>query len=194
MLHYIERMKNYMRVLLQCLMVLGLFACTPGKRTRPQEISYFQHQVMYQGETLGLISRWYTGRTENWHLILDHNPQINAHRIRSGDIIRIPESLISRTDPLPQSYVARAYKEKASDGAQQTDSAASPSASGTLAESAAQGQDPSISKRMEDLGPPEKTLPEAGLTASPDNQGATEGSSAPSGQSRDELLNELLTE
>ena len=106
-----------MRKIILLLAFAGLFttACSskeevvvPERVVYVEEVSrpsYMQHEVKYSGETLGLIARWYTGRTDNWKRIADVNSSIKPQRISIGDIILIPMEIVSQSDPLPKKAV-----------------------------------------------------------------------------------------
>jgi len=91
------------------LVVLGFFfgACSPQKHTPPP---MYTHTVSVPGETLGLISDWYTGSAQNWRAIAAQNPGLNPNRLRMGDQVYIPESMTRRTDPLTRKYVESATR------------------------------------------------------------------------------------
>ena len=73
----------------------------PG--TAQHDKTYLTHTVKYSGETLGSISSWYTGNSNNWKTIQSHNKGLNVNRIRVGNKIYIPRALVRRTQPLPES-------------------------------------------------------------------------------------------
>ncbi len=68
---------------------------------------YFHHRVRWAGESLSLISRWYTGSTRNWRKLADANPAMRPNRIRTGDIILIPPGLLKTRKPMPRKVAAR---------------------------------------------------------------------------------------
>ncbi len=76
------------------------------KETKPQEV-FFMHTVKWSGETLSIISLWYTGDPKNWKTIAQANPEINPSRIFGGLEILIPEKLMKKHDPLPKAFVDR---------------------------------------------------------------------------------------
>lgn len=72
------------------------------------EIPALSHTVKYQGETLTLISLWYTGSTENWRMIEAANPDLNPLQLRTGDVVSVPPDLLVRTEEMPKKFVQRA--------------------------------------------------------------------------------------
>ncbi len=84
-------------------------ACSSSKPKRigepgpKKDIPVIYHQVRYAGETIALISRWYTGDAKNWHSLAEVNPDIDVNRIFLDDVIRIPKALTVRTDSYNQS-------------------------------------------------------------------------------------------
>ncbi len=81
----------------------------------PPEPVYIEHVVRWKGETLSLISKWYTGKFSNWKIIAEANPDLNPKRMRSGNIIRIPKELARTQEPMPKSFVDKFYKKKESE-------------------------------------------------------------------------------
>jgi hypothetical protein len=64
------------------------------------EPKYFTHTVRSAGETLFAIARWYTDSGDNWVRIAQANPDIEAQRIHIGDVIRIPEEMVTTRRPM----------------------------------------------------------------------------------------------
>jgi hypothetical protein len=62
--------------------------------------------VRYQGETLSLIAKWYTGDVENWRALTKVNPQIDPDRIIIGAKIRIPRKLLNTRQRMPYNFIA----------------------------------------------------------------------------------------
>ena len=97
-------------------------AYTPGKvRIAPPEIAGqitqvptvskpFIHTVKHKGETLSLISKWYTGSIDNWKEIHSLNPEIIITKMRIGATIMIPDNKLKRTTPLMKEYVTSGGK------------------------------------------------------------------------------------
>jgi nucleoid-associated protein YgaU len=69
--------------------------------------TYYKHKITWSGETLSLISKWYTGRYTNWKKIANHNPEINPKRIKVGQTIYIPDKMLRTHEALPQKFVAQ---------------------------------------------------------------------------------------
>jgi len=173
-------------ILLSVIIIFGA-ACAGrgGARVQPRQPDYFEHTVMYPGETLGLIARWYTGSTANWEYILDHNLQLDPRRIRLGDIILIPRDMMTREDPLPRRAVSGGEAPAAAQGAP-----------APMAGSGAVAQPPS-------MGSPAEAAPAAPAVEPPAPSPTGAGSAAASGEAppagermktREELLEELLAE
>ena len=80
---------------------------------------YYKHTVHWPGESLSLIASWYTGTHKNWRKLAKVNPRLNPNRIKGGNVIRIPRSMLKTRVPLPQKVAAKytsdyfAYKVKA---------------------------------------------------------------------------------
>ncbi len=67
----------------------------------------FRHTVLWPGESMSLIARWYTGSFKNWRKLAKANPAINPNRIKKGDVVVIPPDLLTTREPLPQKVAAR---------------------------------------------------------------------------------------
>jgi len=63
------------------------------------------HRVRYKGETLAVISLWYTGKLDNWRLIAKANPDLNFDRIEIGQQFFIPTELLKQSAPLTEANV-----------------------------------------------------------------------------------------
>lgn len=77
---------------------------TKRRKTSPKPAGYY-HKVMYSGETLSLIAKWYTGEFENWRALTKVNPKLDPDRIIVGDKILIPHKLLHTHKPMPRSFV-----------------------------------------------------------------------------------------
>lgn len=106
---------NFIFWTITCLFCLS---CAPDRKEElPQEPLgsvpvIFEHQVRYSGETLVRIANWYTGKSKNWKLVADANPDLNPKRMKIGSKIIIPQELLIRKDPLPKSAIVRAKASK----------------------------------------------------------------------------------
>lgn len=69
--------------------------------------AYYSHKICWSGETLSLISKWYTGNYTNWKKIVTHNPEIDPKRIKIGQIIYIPTNMLNTRQALPQKVAAK---------------------------------------------------------------------------------------
>lgn len=83
-----------------CCMLGGSSSSAPEREL--QRSSYLEHRVKYPGETLGLISKWYTGNLANWQVITRHNPQLEVNRMQLGSTVLIPSDLVVNNSPLPK--------------------------------------------------------------------------------------------
>jgi|GEM_PF-2031237 len=91
---------------------LNTIGCVPTNREpeipQPPVVEHQQnlsHTITYRGETLAVIAKWYTGTSDNWKEIKKANPNLNPNRMNLGDVILIPERLVTRRSPLPRSAV-----------------------------------------------------------------------------------------
>ena len=73
----------------------------------PPAADHFTHEIKWAGENLILIARWYTGDGNNWLRLVDANPSIDPRRIKIGDSILIPVSLLKTREPMPISVISR---------------------------------------------------------------------------------------
>lgn len=64
------------------------------------------HRVQWQGETLAIIAKWYTGRLKNWQALAKANPKLRPNRILIGNKIHIPEDLLNTRKPMPKEFLA----------------------------------------------------------------------------------------
>ena len=75
-------------------------------KVAPEEKTYYVHTVKWQGESLSIISAWYTGKIENWKVLASANPNLDPNRIFPGDKISIPEDLLKTRKPMPEGFVS----------------------------------------------------------------------------------------
>lgn len=93
----------------------------PRNYSRGDPKNYYTHKVRWPGESLSLISSWYTGSSKNWRKLARLNPRLDPNRIKGGDVVRIPSGLLKTHVSLPQKVAAKytsdyfAYKVKKDD-------------------------------------------------------------------------------
>ena len=80
-------------------------APAPAPRENNNRQADIEHRVQYSGETLQVISAWYTGRGSNWQLIRAANPGLRPERINMGKTIVIPGNLVVERRPMPQNFL-----------------------------------------------------------------------------------------
>jgi hypothetical protein len=77
----------------------------------PQKIQ-FVHTVKYSGETLSIISKWYTGDVNNWKILANANSHIDYNKMVAGDKIFIPDNLLKTREPLTKEFIDSFYKKE----------------------------------------------------------------------------------
>ncbi len=75
---------------------------------KPRE-THIAHTVKWSGETLSIISLWYTGNQGNWKAIAQTNANLDPNRIYVGNEILIPVGLLKTQNSLPKEFVDRFY-------------------------------------------------------------------------------------
>jgi hypothetical protein len=100
------------RLVLLCALVL-LVGCAKEPVPPPAPLApppppapdpFFVYRVEHDGETLGDIARWYTGKYGNWQILTKPvNPDLTqcCAKLEVGREVKIPRHLIVRTDPMP---------------------------------------------------------------------------------------------
>jgi hypothetical protein len=87
----------------------GVLSDKPEEPVIPDDVV---HSVQWEGETLSIIARWYTGALKNWKALGEANPEINPHMLHLNTKIRIPEALIKNRDPMPKGFIDQFYQKK----------------------------------------------------------------------------------
>jgi LysM repeat protein len=77
----------------------------------PKQTAFYVHTVKWPGESLSIISKWYTGNIDQWSTIAKSNPALNPNLIRVGVKIRIPKKIMTNEKPMPKEFVASFYHE-----------------------------------------------------------------------------------
>ncbi len=98
-------------------LALGILfgGCAPQKQTtRPSQRpmnepqpSYLEHTITFSGETLADIAAWYTGKATNWQAIRDANPSVRPDRLRLGQMILVPRTLVINDRPFTKAALKR---------------------------------------------------------------------------------------
>lgn len=99
--------------LLSLLIALCFLTGCANRPTRTSDGEAIFHTVQYSGETLGIISTWYTGSPKNWKVIRDKNQEIDYRCLQIGDEIYIPSELVKRRRPLTPVFVASLSRKEA---------------------------------------------------------------------------------
>ena len=67
--------------------------------------SYYEHKVRWEGETLSLIAKWYTGSQKNWKVLAKDNSWLEPNDLSVGHKIFIPRNLLKTKKPMPRDFV-----------------------------------------------------------------------------------------
>lgn len=96
---------NRLAIFLICALLFT--ACSQKREATPEPSAekYVIHTVRWPGETLGIISAWYTLSSSNWQEIARANPGLQVKNIRVGDTINIPEQMARRRDPMSEEFL-----------------------------------------------------------------------------------------
>ena len=78
---------------------------TEWKPVEPVNSPPFIHTVKFPGETLRIISQWYTGDVNNWKALAEANPNIDLNNMAMNTRIYIPETLLKTTKQLTKEYI-----------------------------------------------------------------------------------------
>jgi len=76
------------------------------KKVLSPKPAYHVHTVKWPGESLSIISKWYTGDMENWRALARANPGLDPNRIHVGERVQIPLSILKTGEPMPRDFVA----------------------------------------------------------------------------------------
>ena len=69
-----------------------------------QDLPFF-HQVRWEGETLSLIAKWYTGDWKNWKALAKVNPWVEPNNMFTGMKVKIPRQLLKNQKPMPREFI-----------------------------------------------------------------------------------------
>ena len=99
-----------------------------------EQESYYAHKVRWEGETLSLIAKWYTGDQKNWKVLAKANPWLDPNDISTGHKIFIPRSILKTSKRMPHDFVLASTGKG---GVQKTESVKTEKAGGNLSEAEA---------------------------------------------------------
>lgn len=94
-------------------LVVSVSSCSKASITpasiesKPQQ---FFHKIANSGETLTIISKWYSGDVDNWNQIVLANPGLHPEKLTIGDVIMIPQDILKTREPMPASYLEQQLK------------------------------------------------------------------------------------
>ena len=97
--------RNYISTALLVFTGLFFFGCVPQEPAAPPPPpapQLYTHVIRYEGETLARIAHWYLGRSADWKVLLEYNPEIKPTRLRMGQTILIPQEKMKRLDAFPK--------------------------------------------------------------------------------------------
>ena len=96
--------------------------------------SYYAHKVRWEGETLSLIAKWYTGSQKNWKILAKDNPWLEPNNLSTGHKIFIARNLLKTKKPMPRDFV---FASKSKHQVRKTKAKQAEKPGGTLSESKA---------------------------------------------------------
>jgi hypothetical protein len=76
-----------------------------GETTDSNENLPFFHQVRWEGETLSIIAKWYTGDSRNWKALAKVNPWLKPDNMFVGLKVKIPRQLLQNKKRMPREFV-----------------------------------------------------------------------------------------
>lgn len=79
-------------------------------RPYPKRGKGIYHTVRWQGETLSIISMWYTGSSDNWRAIQRHNRGISVKGLKIGHRLFIPGFMLVNHGPMPKPFLKKHSK------------------------------------------------------------------------------------
>ena len=71
----------------------------------------FVHRVRWQGETMSIIAKWYTGKAGNWKKLANRNATLDPQRLKEGYRVLIPRRLLITTADMPENFVRTFYRQ-----------------------------------------------------------------------------------
>jgi len=95
---------------------LALTGCSLLGGSAPPPEPTVIHVVRFPGETLGVISAWYTGTPSRWSEIRAANPNLDVRKIRIGQNIAVPARLVRNVVPLTPEAITSIERQIAGNG------------------------------------------------------------------------------
>ena len=112
---------SFMIAVISCAALLLLPACSLRRGARGTdsgcESQVLIHTVSADGETLSAIALWYTGDVKNWRSVYVNAQSGKLTRLRTGDSVLIPRTIVIRPGPVPSSLFRRSGPRNTSTGA-----------------------------------------------------------------------------
>lgn len=100
-----ELKKAVYHCMIGLIVVLACTNCSSvQKQSPPEEPQHYTHVVKWPEETILLLTSWYTDDLDNFDTVLHANPGINPYQLSKGDRVRIPQTVITKTAPMPRGY------------------------------------------------------------------------------------------
>jgi hypothetical protein len=101
-----QELKRAAYLCMICLIVImACTNCSSVKKQAPlEEPKYYTHVVKWHEETILLITSWYTDNLDNFDTVLHANPGINPYQLSNGDRVQIPQTIMTKTAPMPRGY------------------------------------------------------------------------------------------
>ena len=92
----------------------------------PPPSDFYVHKVRWSGETLSVITQWYTGTYKKWPTVAKANPSLDPNKISKGDEILIPIDLLKTNEPMPHEFLRTSSRKKKSSPSRHLKHAAEP--------------------------------------------------------------------
>ena len=103
-------------------------------KSKAENQSYYVHKVRWEGETLSLIAKWYTGSQKNWKVLAKDNPWLEPNDLSIGHKIFIPRNMLKTKKPMPRDFV---FASKSKNEVRKTKAKQGEKGGGSLSESQA---------------------------------------------------------
>lgn len=77
----------------------------PAGKSTFKNTAYYEHKVRWEGETLSLIAKWYTGSQKNWKVLAKDNSWLEPNDLSVGHKIFIRRNLLKTKKRMPRDFV-----------------------------------------------------------------------------------------